>query len=298
MTRSMGSSPPGCARTIGRLLRATLGALVGLLPPATLADEPAPKSGDGAPGAAAVSPAEARPLTGAATGQPRLGNRPPAKPRQGPVPRPEDPATTVVFGVQGTGSRIVYVIDCSASMASDGGIALDAVRREVAASLDHLHKGNAFAILSYSNVVERFPGGTGEKGFAECIPDKVRRAKDRLERLTAAGNATHAKAIQEALVMKPDVVFVITDSHGRDDIDGKERDALMSLCGKAKIMVAHLASDTSQRCPNLAELAGKSGGRYEAVPFGGETPKPGAKPAAVSSGRTPANGRPAAVDPR
>ena len=301
MTRSMRGRTPSGRRTLPHRLRATLVALGCLLPTWVIADEPATKSDDGRPEATAASPTEATPRPADASGRPRRGNRPPFKTDQSRVPRPEDPATTGVFGVQGTGRRVVYVIDRSASMGDNGGAALEAARKQVAQSLEELHRGNSFAILFYSTSIERYPDDTKEEEdpLAKWSPDAVRRATDRLDRFTAAGNATHAKAIHDALVMRPDVVFVITDSHVRDDIVSKDRDDLLRLCDGAKIMVAHLASAAVQRCPNLAELAAKSGGRYEALSFDGEKWNFAAGPAAVRADRAPANDRPeAAVESR
>ena len=143
--------------------------------------------------------------------RPRRPTTPPVAPRQGRQPRPDEGATTDVFGVHGTGSRFVYLLDRSASMANRGQIALDAARREVAESLGHLHKGNEFAVLFFADTVERFPEGNGAADFAPFSADAVRHAKDRLRRVRATGHGGHARAIEEALVMNPDVVFLITD---------------------------------------------------------------------------------------
>lgn len=291
----MRGSTPCDRRTLRRAFRAALVALLCLLPPGAGADEPAPAAAETQPQPATDRPVEGSARPGKADGRPLGGNRPPTKPPSGPPARPEDPATTGVFGVQGTGRRFVYVVDCSASMADEGGRALEAARKDIAKSIGHLHKGNEFAILSYSTVIERFPGGVGVKGFAAWSSDNVLRAKDFLVRRTAAGNATHAKAIDEALVMKPDVVFVITDSHVRADITRKQLGELLESSRGAKIMVAHLASAAVQRCPNLAELAGKTGGRYEAFSYDGKAWTPAVEAAAAANDRPPATDRPAAA---
>lgn len=289
MTRSMGGITPGGPRTLRRFVGWACAALLCLTPPRGSADEPAPAATDTPP--AVVADRDAQPAPAATPAQPRRGNRPPIKPRPGRVALPEEPATTIVFGVKGTGRRFVYVIDCSASMAHEGGRAIEAARKEVAESLDHLHKGNDFAILAYADTIDRWPNGTGVTGFAAWSSDELLRSKGFLRDLAPDGTATHAKAIDEALTMMPDVVFVITDSHVRHDITRKQLGALLDNARGAKIMVAHLASAAVQRCPNLAELAGKTGGRYEALSFDGREWVPGTVPTDAAVDRPSTEGR-------
>lgn len=207
-----------------------------------------------------------------------VAEEPPARPRPvtapiaPPVLRPTVPGAvaTGLFGVQATGSRFVYLLDCSSSMADHGGIALEAARDEVCSSLEHLRKGSEFAILFYSGSVERHPSGPEAGGFAPFSVDAVRRAKDRVARVRVNGTADHALALERALLMNPDVAFLVTDSHQRDDLTAEELDHLLRIRGSTRCMVIHLGNAAAQRCPNLAVLAGKSGGRYEAFTYDGE----------------------------
>lgn len=204
-------------------------------------------------------------------GVPRGVNRPPIAPSQARQPRSDEPARTEIFGLPGEGRRIVYVVDRSASMANHGEIALDAARAEVAESLGHLHKGVDFRVLFYSDdQVDRAPAG---EGLVPASPDALRRAKGSLRSVKVGGQARHFVAIDEALRLKPDLVFLITDAQPRDDLKATDVEKLLRLRETARIMITHLADD-EQRCPNLAELAGKSGGRYEALSYDGSSWKP------------------------
>ena len=194
---------------------------------------------------------------------------PPMAPRAPRPPRPDEAATTGVFGVQGAGSRFVYLFDRSESMATHGEAALDAARTEVSESLGHLHKGHSFVILFYAEKVKRFPDAIGAKDLVPVTPDVIRRAKKAVADVEVGGRAGHAKALEEAFVMNPDVVFLITDSQKRDDLNAGELDKLLRIRGATKVMVVHLGAVAAQRCPNLAQLAGKTGGRYEALTFDG-----------------------------
>lgn len=200
-------------------------------------------------------------------GVPKGLNRPPVAPRPARPSRPGDPASTEVFGVKGSGLRIVYLVDGSASMANQGGIALDAARDEVAESLGHLHRGVEFSVLFYAD--DRVNGPAG-RALVPFSADAVRRAKKGLEDLEPQGHARHLVAIDEALRLKPDLVFLITDAHPRDDLRADDIQKILRIRESARIMVAHLADSDAQRCPNLAELAGKTGGRYEALSFDGD----------------------------
>lgn len=122
-------------------------------------------------------------------------------------------ATLNVFGVQGTGSRFIYVFDRSLSMSGFQGRPLAAAKAELIASLQSLGDVHQFQIIFYNEEPQVFntPGSKaprlvfgGEEGR--------RKAAAFVNSITAAGGTQHMDALLKALAMNPDVVFFLTDA--------------------------------------------------------------------------------------
>ncbi len=184
------------------------------------------------------------------------------------VPDTDDPAgagmlaSTQFFGEPVWGSKFVYVIDRSGSMAQRD--ALGAAKRELIASLAKLPAAAQFQIIFYNVRPDIMRSGepTAEWVFA-TEPNKVR-AQSYLETITADGGTDHVPALKLALGLGSDVVFFLTDA---DDMNAREVKELTEFNkGRTSIHViefgigADLDSETA-----LHDLATMNGGSYRYI---------------------------------
>ncbi len=121
-------------------------------------------------------------------------------------------ATTGVFGVEGTGTKFVYVFDRSASMGDLEGRPLRAAQQQLLASLRQLGKTHQFQIVFYNEAPTVFNPNAP-------LPPRLLFADEQMQQLAeryvggivAAGGTEHWEALKVALDMRPDVVFLLTD---------------------------------------------------------------------------------------
>jgi hypothetical protein len=118
---------------------------------------------------------------------------------------------TRVFGVRGHGSRFVYVFDRSSSME---GRLLAAAKRELIASLESLSGVHQFQVIFYNDAPQIMPAvrGSSPRMVPADEPGK-RLAAQFVGGISAYGPTNHIQALRLALQMKPDVIFLLTDSH-------------------------------------------------------------------------------------
>jgi hypothetical protein len=119
-------------------------------------------------------------------------------------------ARTKVFGVQGEGSRFVYVFDRSGSME---GAPLAAAKQQLIASLESLDKVHQFQIIFYNqtpSLMQLAPGQPPGMEFANDAGKK--KAESFIGSILADGGTRHVEALELALSLRPDVIFFLTDA--------------------------------------------------------------------------------------
>ena len=165
-----------------------------------------PEVGPGPP-AILVNPAAPPASESVATG---------AGPRAG-IP---DGVATTFFDVPARGRSIVYLIDASSSMGPSGALAL--ATRELLASLARLPAGARFQVLTYNSrvtpLLPRYPEGMPA---SPLMLDQVAQA---LRELEPVGATDHGRALREALNLRSDALFFLTDA---DDLDLPEEFLLL-----------------------------------------------------------------------
>jgi hypothetical protein len=122
-------------------------------------------------------------------------------------------ATLNVFGVQGTGSRFIYVFDRSLSMSGYQGRPLSAAKRELVKSLQSLGSVHQFQIIFYNEEPKVFNTRLGKSPQLEFANEENKqRATAFVSSITADGGTQHMDALLKALAMNPDVIFFLTDA--------------------------------------------------------------------------------------
>ena len=120
---------------------------------------------------------------------------------------------TTVFGIEGEGSRFVYVFDRSASMNGGGGAPLAAAKRELSASIESLGEAQQFQIIFYNETPLPFGGLTSQgPQILRGVDASKREALRFVRNIVAEGSTQHIDALRMALAMGPDVVFFLTDA--------------------------------------------------------------------------------------
>ena len=171
---------------------------------------------------------------------------------------------TSVFGIEGTGTRFVYVFDRSDSMSGYGGKPLASAKRELLGSLESLTETHQFQIIFYND--SPLPYGGMSLGGARLLRGSAqskRLATKFVRDIGAIGGTHHISALRMGLGMGPDVIFFLTDADfpapSQGDLERIQRD-----CER---------SGTTIHCIQFGEGTNQSGGgwiRRMAETLGGE----------------------------
>lgn len=120
---------------------------------------------------------------------------------------------TTVFGIEGEGTRFLYVFDRSDSMNGYGGLPLQSAKSQLLESLQSLGPTHQFQIIFYNDTPLPY-GGLGGRGPRLLKGDEpTKLAAQRFVReISAIGGTRHIDALKMSLAMGPDVIFFLTDA--------------------------------------------------------------------------------------
>ena len=126
---------------------------------------------------------------------------------------------TQFFGARDHAHSFAYVIDCSGSMATRN--SLDVAKREMLASINQLAPDAQFAVIFYNLQTARTQRSQGHKGLMAATATNKARVQAQLEPVSPLGGTDHMLALREALKLKPEVIFFLTDAEliSNSDID-------------------------------------------------------------------------------
>lgn len=123
-----------------------------------------------------------------------------------------------LFGIEGKGSRFIYVFDRSDSMNSNEGKPLRRAKDELIKSIRSLTSALQFHVIFYNDHPHPFGGSKPRLLYGEDRDKEsaIRFVKD----MTGIGSTNHYDALVMALSMNPDVIFFLTDA---DDSPGAQK---------------------------------------------------------------------------
>ncbi len=174
-----------------------------------------------------------------------------------------------LLGIEGKGSKFVYVFDHSGSMGSPGNKPLDRAKKELLASIDALTDVQQFYIIFYNQDQKVFRiDPTGGRLIFGTDTNK-RLAKNFIDSIKAEGATRHADALALALKMHPDVIFLLTDGDPPDDLTKDELARIERLNGNGTVIdVIQISPPPGEGQGNRLEtLAKRSGGQHVYVDF-------------------------------
>ncbi|RMF39156.1 MAG: hypothetical protein D6753_14430 [Planctomycetota bacterium] len=176
-------------------------------------------------------------------------------------------ARTTVFGIEGEGTRFLYVFDRSDSMNGYGGAPLAAAKRELINSLNSLGPQHQFQIVFYNETPLPF-GGMGPRGPQLFKGDESSKqaAMAFVRDVSAIGGTRHLSAIQMGLAMGPDCLFFLTDA---DQPAPGQRDTedlvVRASRSGTTIHAIQFGAGPQQGSSWIRDLATRTGGQYRYV---------------------------------
>ena len=165
---------------------------------------------------------------------------------------------TQFFGARDHAHSFVYLIDCSGSMATHN--SLDVAKREMLASINQLPPDAHFAVIFYNLQTRTLSDPLGRKGLMPATASNKARVQTQLEAVQPLGGTDHMFALRDALKLKPEVIFFLTDA---DLMTNGDVDEILTEVGPTRIQAVEfgLGMKLSQRTP-LGRLATTTGGAY------------------------------------
>ncbi len=176
-------------------------------------------------------------------------------------------ARTTVFGIEGEGTRFLYVFDRSDSMNGYGGAPLKAAKRELINSLESLGPQHEFQIVFYNDTPLPFGGmqPRGPKLFKGDDASK-RAAVAFVRDVSAVGGTRHLSAIHLGLAMGPDCLFFLTDAD-QPAPNGRQLEDLVVRSSRSgtTIHAIQFGAGPRQGGSWIKQLAAGTGGQYRYV---------------------------------
>jgi hypothetical protein len=169
-------------------------------------------------------------------------------------------AQVSVFGVQGKGSKFIYVFDRSASME---GRPLAAAKKQLLESVQSLDSVNQFHIIFFNTRVQSLDISDGGHRIAFASDRNKKLAANFVGGITADGGTDRMNALREAINLAPDVIFFLTDADDPMSASEMAELARANRRVQASICVIEFGTKASP-APNdfLARLAHDNGGQY------------------------------------
>ncbi len=131
---------------------------------------------------------------------------------------------TSVFGIEGSGTRFVYVFDRSSSMNGYTGLPMANAKSELIKSLQSIGRVHQFQLIFYNETPMAFGQLAGSTAMMSGTDENKQSAVRYVRNMVPDGGTEHLSALRMALGMNPDVIFFLTDAEepgmsGRDLTD-------------------------------------------------------------------------------
>jgi hypothetical protein len=175
---------------------------------------------------------------------------------------------TSLFGVEGTGTRFVYVFDRSDSMNGYGGLPFRAAKQELLQSLQSLGRVHQFQVIFYND--SPLPYGGVSRGGVKLHTGSDENKKsviDFVRRTGATGGTEHLTALRMGLEAGPDVLFFLTDAD-HPSLSTRQVEDLHTRAGRAGATIHTIqfgAGPNRNSGSWISQLATGSGGQYRYV---------------------------------
>jgi hypothetical protein len=169
---------------------------------------------------------------------------------------------TGLFGVKGEGKKFVYVVDRSESMGEANHNVLKAVKKQLLGSLSRLDKIHQFQIIFDNDRPLRFTrSGQLSLLILATEQNKALTAKF-VDSILPEVGTEHEKALETAILMGPDVIFLLTDAE-KPRLSAEQLASIQRPARGITIHVIEFGRGPPTDPDNLLEqLARQNGGRH------------------------------------
>jgi hypothetical protein len=206
-----------------------------------------------------------------------------------PPAAPESEGKATLLGVEGKGTKVVYVFDRSGSMGVPANKPLNRAKKELLASIDALTEMQQFYVIFYNHEQKMFHIDPTGRRLIFANDTNKRLARQFIDGIEAGGGTRHVDALAMALRLNPDVIFMLTDGDPVDDLTPDELARIERLNGGTVINVIQISEPPKDQHNLLVKLAEHSRGTHKYVDFNkpddaaeetppAEKPKPAEKP--------------------
>lgn len=162
------------------------------------------------------------------------------------------------FGVEATGSRFVYIVDTSGSMAVGG--KLEALQRELVKSVEGLLEAADFMVITYSDAATPLDG---RQSWIDADDRGKRFARRAIAKLNSGGGTQPSPAFALAFAMRPppEAIYFMTDGEFNEQVAND----IASLNAEYKVPVHCIAFVSRSSEELMRRIAAHSGGTYTFV---------------------------------
>lgn len=168
---------------------------------------------------------------------------------------------TSFFEIPAQGSRFVYVIDHSGSMATYN--QLPAAKAELWASLQSLDAAQQFHVIFYDDNLREFRLSSGKPSLVWANEINKGLARQFLAEVQPDGGTNHLLALEAAIRLRPDHIFLLTDADEPQMTEAQRRKIKQSNGGRSQIHCVEFGKGGDLGAPTfLKQLAKDNGGTY------------------------------------
>ena len=165
------------------------------------------------------------------------------------------PSSPAFFGTRGKGTKFVYIVDRSGSMA---GSRFDAACDELKKSLKSLRPGMSFHVIFYDSTDEDLPGTPLQAATKENIDKAIKW----IEGQSPRGGTEPEDAMVRALKLKPHTIWLLTDGQFSDSICEK----ITPANPERKVSINTIAIHDKSGEALLKRIAEENKGDYRFIP--------------------------------
>ena len=171
---------------------------------------------------------------------------------------------TRFLGIRDRGTRFVYVLDRSGSMADNH--ALQVAKAELISSLEHLDATQQFQVIFYNEEYRllRFePADQGPRLFQAKDVNKTQ-ARREIGGVRAGGGTRHLPALLKALSFQPEVIFFLTDADEQSRLSPRDLETIRRRNrGRSRIHAIKFGQGAALSDNNyVRKLAEQNDGQY------------------------------------
>lgn len=184
----------------------------------------------------------------------------------------DDGEGTEFFGVQGNGSKFVFVCDCSGSMS---GLKWSELNRELSRCIGSLSAGKSFYVIFFDGEMHpMFEPLAREPALLDATTENIEKTRQWIAGKSLGRNTSPCDSMKFAASLEPDAIFLLTDGEFSDYTAPYLRDfnKKRAAKGKPKVVVHTIGFFSSKHQMVLERIAKDSGGTYRFV--GGPAPPP------------------------